>query len=159
MTTKLRIHFIGSVEGAQWKYPKIMAAIESLGHEVITNHFAKRRLVDIKKETNQEAREYTTKALSWIRSCDILVAEVSKDDISIGIEAAIALQHSKPVIFIFEKGEGHLPFTMKGYSSSRIQLIEYEDHSLINDLRHAISYAREQFDIRFNMFLSPELMS
>lgn len=155
----MRIHFIGAVRGNQGRYNEIIAVIESLGWQVITNHSATRKLSDILQETDAESAEYTKQALGWIKQADIVIVEASCEDISIGVEATIALQHSKPIIFLFDEKNAHAPFTMKGYSSNRVQLVGYSINSIKTELKHALSYASEQLDIRFNMLLSPNLMT
>lgn len=107
---------------------------------------------------NQEVKEseilYTT-AIKGLSNSDIVILEVSTNSFTQGYILQKALEMAKPVIVLHQKGKYSV--FVKGIQSSLLQTVEYEHHNLEKLLRHAITYAIENLESRFNFFLPQEI--
>lgn len=89
-----------------------------------------------------------------MKSCDILIVEVSEHSLSMGYLIGQALEMNKPVIALyFEK---YKPVFLTSFNNERLQVVSYNQKNLKDRLEIAVHKASEQYDIRFNFFISPE---
>ncbi len=153
----MRVHFMTAVYGNQELYAKIVATIESLGHDLVTRHYLERRVEDIKNESSAESELYAKKVHQWIRKADVVIFEATKPDVSVGFELALALNMMKPVIVLYHKDAAVRPFSLQGINSDKLQLLSYDDNTLEETLTLALEYALETSDVRFNFFISPSI--
>ena len=152
----MKIHFMAAVDGDKQDYQKIVEILESLGAQILTKHAISRNITDVVNESEEESELAAKKLQKWIKSADIIIFEVTKSDVSIGYEVAIALQSGKPVIVLYKSGTGSIPHGLKGINSDRLQVSSYNYQTLKELLTVSIEYAQEQADTRFNFFVSPK---
>lgn len=153
----MRVHFMSAVDGDKDLFAKITATIDSLGHELVTNHYLERKVEDIKLESSSESELYAKKVHKWIRKADVVIFETTKPDVSVGFELALALNMMKPVIVLYHKDNGIRPFSLQGISTDKLQLLSYDENTLVETLTLALEYALETSDVRFNFFISPSI--
>lgn len=157
----MKIHFFGSLagnklrKGKKTNYERIVEAIEALDHEVITKHYLKKDTDTVLKESDVEHKEYFNKMRRWIRKADIVVVEVTKPEIGTGYEVALAVNMGKPVIAFYTEGEYSPIFV--GQGTQQVQHLEYDSDNIKEVLNFAIEEAKNQMDVRFNFFISPEI--
>lgn len=156
----MKVHFIGSAEGNRADYQRIAACVHQLEHQLVTNHHVVRTPEQIKSESPEEAELFVKKFQTWHKSADLVVAEVTTPDISIGYEIAHALTLGKPTIVLYRQGinvPAGVPGSLKGMHNERLQVLTYDDTTLEEILGLALEYAAETSDIRFNFFVTPAI--
>ncbi len=80
----------------------LLAAIESLGHEVPTGHVADPLGREVEGPVTDA--EVARRDLTWVAGCDALVAEVSAPSHGVGVEVSTALRHGLPVLLVHRRG-------------------------------------------------------
>ncbi len=96
-------------------------------------------------------------ATQALKDSDLCILEISTHSLSQGYLLQKALEEGKPTIALHLPN--CLPVFVAGIHDSRLQVVEYTPAKMIAVLKEAINYASEDFDIRFNMMLSPTLNS
>ncbi|MFZ5377004.1 MAG: hypothetical protein ACOZAN_05090 [Patescibacteria group bacterium] len=143
------------------KHGKIFSDIY---HEIERNgHTNLRPLTSIEYRENLYSTDHESKVAHFratmanIKKCDVLVIEVSEHSLSMGYLMHKALESGKPVIALHLKG--HEPVFAMGIESEKLQVLEYSAESISTVLKHAIDFASETQDTRFNFFISPKHQS
>lgn len=95
----MNIYFACSITGGREfepAYQEIVGALTSDGHEIPTSH-----LVESDVQENERAiipQEIYERDINWIKSCNVLIAEVSVPSHGVGYEIGFALNIGKPVL-------------------------------------------------------------
>ncbi|MBC8504314.1 MAG: nucleoside 2-deoxyribosyltransferase [Chloroflexi bacterium] len=95
----MNIYFALSITGGRKDeaiYQKIVAALLADGHEVPTAMLAQSNITS--EERVVDPIEVYQRDTSWIRACDLLIAEVSTPSHGVGYEIGYALNLGKPVL-------------------------------------------------------------
>ncbi|NMC35780.1 hypothetical protein GYA49_01930 [Candidatus Beckwithbacteria bacterium] len=151
-----------SLYGDKQAYKNIFNVLEKLGHKAITYHLLKREVTDIKAETPRQSRQYFVKMQNWIKKADFIVFDVTIEEVSIGFELNLALENNKPVIVLYEKNHGIVPFTLKGVVMQKLQIYGYDIHDIKDleiTLKLAIEEVKNQIDKRFTMLMPPKIIT
>jgi 2'-deoxynucleoside 5'-phosphate N-hydrolase len=101
----MKIYFAGSIMGGrenQADFGHIVDFLKSLGHEVPSEHVARRRVLE--EESTLTAKEIYERDVAWIRSSGAMVAEISTPSLGVGYEIATALHQGKPVLCLHRAG-------------------------------------------------------
>jgi len=124
----MNIYFACSITGGrayEAVYQSITRALLEDGIEVPTAHLAETSVVD--EEKIIKPRTVYERDVTWIRSADALVAEVSAPSHGVGYEIGYALNLGKPVLCLYEQGRTvskmitgnpHLNLTIRTYQTS-----------------------------------------
>lgn len=99
----MRIYFAGSIRGGRddWSlYKQIIGLLSSYG-EVLTEHIGNPEL-SITGE-NLPDREIYKRDLAWLKSCDFLVAEVTRPSLGVGYEIGKATEWGKQVLCVYRE--------------------------------------------------------
>lgn len=110
---------------------------------------------EIYSQEKSELKQMFSRATAALDSSDIAILEVSTHSLSQGYLLEKSLEAGKPTIVLYLKG--CKPAFATGIHHPRLQVIEYSSDNVLKTLQQALSYAIEEFDIRFNMMLSPTL--
>lgn len=153
----MKIHFMGPIDGNKERYKRIISRIEELGHEVVTKHSIERKMSDIVHESDSDTELMAKKLERWIRQADLIMFEVTRQEVSIGYEIATAINMMKPVIVLYEDMGKNVPHGLKGIKSDRVQVHAYSEETLDELIELAIDYAGETADVRFNFFITPSI--
>lgn len=97
----MRIYFAGSIRGGRddWTiYKEIVASLSKYG-TVLTEHIGESEL-SIKGEDLPD-REIHDRDLAWLRSCDLLVAEVTRPSLGVGYEIGKATEWGLKVLCVY----------------------------------------------------------
>lgn len=97
----MRIYFAGSIRGGRddWTiYKEIVASLSKYG-TVLTEHIGESEL-SIKGEDLPD-REIHDRDLTWLRSCDLLVAEVTRPSLGVGYEIGKATEWGLKVLCVY----------------------------------------------------------
>jgi hypothetical protein len=97
----MRIYFAGSIRGGRddWQlYKQIIELLQEYG-EVLTEHIGDSELSIIGEDLSD--KYIHDRDLSWLRSCDYLVAEVTRPSLGVGFEIGKATEWGKRVLCIY----------------------------------------------------------
>lgn len=154
----MKIFFSCSARGySQYgkNYEDIYNLIEKQGHTHLDDYKDTIDPQDVYLETHEKNLELYKTAINCIKSCDVLVLEVSTHSISMGFLMQQALSIGKPVVALYLKG--NKPVFAAGIENDKLQLIEYSDDNLESELESSLKLAQENMDVRFNFFISPSI--
>lgn len=100
----MNIYFACSITGGREFEPVYQAIVRALteeGHEVPTAHLAESGVTAL--EAVIHPREVYERDVAWIRSSDVLIAEVSVPSHGVGYEIGFALGIGKPVLALHQE--------------------------------------------------------
>ena len=110
----MRIYFSGSIRGAsadRETYPIIVDHLKGYG-TVLTEHVIEANEYD---ESELDDREIFKQDLDWLKSADVLVAEVTSPSLGVGYEIGKAEEYGIPVLCLYnELGERRLSAMIEG---------------------------------------------
>lgn len=155
----MKIHFMALVDGDQENYKKITNHIEKMGHTLVTDHYLKQKISNIKDETSEESSQYRKNREKWLRKADVVLFEGTKQDINLGIEMAEAISLYKPVILFYKEKVSSIPYSLKAENRTKVIIVEYNDSNMKQQLEFSIELANEELDVRFNLMLPSNLLS
>ncbi len=101
----MNIYFACSITGGREFEPVYQAIVHALtedGHMVPTAHLAGSDVMAL--EAIVAPQDVYARDVAWIRSCDVLIAEVSMPSHGVGYEIAFSLGLGKPVLALHQAG-------------------------------------------------------
>ncbi len=101
----MRIYFSGAILGGRGNlatYQHIVARLKSHRHEVLSEHVARRHVLE--EEAGVASHAIFARDVGWIRTCDVVIAEVSTPSLGVGYEIACAEFEGKPVLCLYREG-------------------------------------------------------
>ncbi len=107
MKGNLKIYFAGSIRGGRGdseRYRDIIRYLQEYG-QVLTEHIGDEKLT-ADGESAMTDREIFERDLAWLKSADVVVAEVTSPSLGVGFEIATALQLHKKILCLFHPGTG-----------------------------------------------------
>jgi hypothetical protein len=142
------------------KYKRECLAIDELVKKLGHNHtffpdFSDQAEQHIYSYGEETLQNIYTEAITAMNRSDIILLEVSVHSFTQGFLLNEALSKSKPVIALYHSSTK--PAFSLGIISENLQVVEYTIENLPEVLSDAIKFAQEKIDIRFNMFVSPEI--
>lgn len=155
----MKVYFVASIRGKSRyleNYKKIIEALKKLGVEVICEDVLTSTEELISSLTDERRIKHYRNVLKWINSADLVIAETSFPSLGVGFEISLALEKSKPVIVFYT--EEYVPHFIKGVESERLFLVKYDLYNLERTVADAIDDAKDQSDVRFNFFVSPQIV-
>lgn len=130
------IYFAGAIRGGREKvndYQKIINKLEEIGN-VLTTHIANKEIGD-KGENNMTPKEIYDRDVVWLKSSELIVAEVSVPSLGIGYELGLAESLGKKIICLYDVNsnktlsamiEGNKNFEIIKYNNIE-EVLEYLD--------------------------------
>jgi hypothetical protein len=97
----MNIYFAGAIRGgrADWLlYREIVALLNEYGR-VLTEHIGSAELSDTDEDLPD--RQIHDRDLAWLKSCNCLVAEVTRPSLGVGYEIGKATEWGKPVLCLY----------------------------------------------------------
>lgn len=138
------------------EYTAINDLLRKLGHNpTFSPDFSSNAEENIYSCSEETLQNIYTEAITAINRADLIILEVSIHSFSQGFLLNEALDKHKPVIALYHTSVK--PAFSIGILSENLQVVEYNLQSLPDVLTEALKFAQEKIDIRFNMFLSPEV--
>ena len=123
----MKIYFAGSIRGGRDDadiYYQIINHLQQFG-EVLTEHVGDNS-ISLKGENTLDDYQIHDRDIKWLKSSDIIIAEVTNPSLGVGYEIAMALNMSKKVICLYKSQEGkRLSAMISG--SKEINVIEYSN--------------------------------
>ncbi len=125
MNKKLKIYFAGSIRGGRddrAKYLEIIKYLQKYG-EVLTEHIGDKNISD-RGDIDLSEEEIYERDIEWLKSSDVVVAEVSNPSLGVGYEIAKAESMSKKVLCLYKIKRGKLLSAMIA-GSPRVNIRNY----------------------------------
>lgn len=135
----LKVYFAGSIRGGRdcvFTYQSIVRLLEDLGHSVLTKHVADPSLT-VATDTSNPTEVYD-RDMSWMRSADVVVAEVTVPSLGVGYELGMATCQQKPTLCLY-RGKSDLrklSNLIRGHTGQAFCVSTYESE---NELREVVS--------------------
>ncbi|MBO4384841.1 MAG: nucleoside 2-deoxyribosyltransferase [Clostridia bacterium] len=110
-----KIYFAGSIRGGRADaelYKKLIGRM-SLTDKVLTEHVGDLSLSSLEGEVKRDTEIYE-RDVSWIRECDLLIAECTIPSHGVGYELAYAESINKPCFVLWNKERAHLSAMITG---------------------------------------------
>ncbi len=101
----MTIYFCGSIAGGRTfldTYTKIVRYLQSLGHTIPTEHIIDPNVLDGEKKLT--ARDIYQRDVEWLSTADCAIAEISNPSLGVGYEIGYALDKSKKVLAMYQRG-------------------------------------------------------
>ena len=128
----MKIYFAGSIRGGrddQKLYLEIIELLRNYG-EVLTEHIGDADL-SYKGEKGLSDREIYDRDIAWLRSADVVIAEVTTPSLGVGYEIGRAAEWQKPLLCLYRPRDGSLLSAMLT-GSPDVKVCEYQT---ISELR------------------------
>lgn len=123
-TQNRKIYFSASIRSGreyQPMYEAIIAHLGLFGH-VLTEHIGAATL-GIAGETNLTEEKIFRRDVDWIRTTDVLVADVSLPSLGVGYEIGFAESLHKPILCLYYAGaEKQLTAMIAGNAACRVRI-------------------------------------
>ena len=159
----MKVYFLASprVVGKRQKFFGRVFKYLSADYKMVNDLVARLAKMDNTEEFYQvELKERVNRFKKWmslLRQCDVVVVEVSGHSMTLGYVVGKALELNKPVVALYQKGEES--YFVSGIKNSKLQMVEYGEDNIEKALAEAMENARSLIDVRFNFFVSPEILT
>lgn len=123
----LKIYFAGSIRGGREQidiYQQMITYLSTYG-QVLTEHVGKESITK-KGEAGMNDVEIYRRDIYWLKSSDIVVAEVSNPSLGVGFEIAKAIELHKQVICFYRKQAGQRLSAMIA-GCTEVKVFEYDN--------------------------------
>jgi len=133
----MNIYFACSITGGrefEGVYQAIVYVLVREGHQVPTAHLSESDFAT--REAVLDPYEVYTRDVTWIRNCDVLIAEVSVPSHGVGYEIGFALGNEKPVLALYKEGR-KVSKMISGNRDTRLAVKAYQSTEA------AIQYIRD----------------
>jgi nucleoside 2-deoxyribosyltransferase len=103
----MKIYFAGAIRGGREDaqlYENIIAYLKDKG-DVFTEHVGNTNL-SWKGEIARKDEEIYNRDMEWLKSADIVIAEVTTPSLGVGYELGIAEKLNIPALCLYRSGEG-----------------------------------------------------
>lgn len=119
-----------SVEAAK----KILSAVQSMGHEVLTSHLVREDAWDADRRVPPQ--KIFARDMKWLAECDIFIAEVSGSSFGLGFETGYLLgATAKKTILFYERAAEHrISLLILGNTHPNCCLVPYSGLDELEDL-------------------------
>ena len=124
----MKVYFAGSIRGGRHDaelYRKVIAALKEK-HQVLTEHVGDLSLSTVEDKGDKAIYEQDT---TWLRECDVVVAECTQVSLGVGYELAYAEARGKEVHIFYRPMETQLSAMLAG--NERFHIHRYTDESEI----------------------------
>jgi len=104
----MKIYFAGAIRGGREDaqlYEKLIAYLKEKG-QVLTEHIGRTDL-GWEGETSRKDEEIYNRDIKWLKSADIVVAEVTTPSLGVGYELGIAEKLNIPVLCLYQLDKGN----------------------------------------------------
>jgi nucleoside 2-deoxyribosyltransferase len=136
----MNIYFACSITGGrdfESVYQAIVNALTEDSHMVPTAHLAESGVMAL--EAVIDPLEVYARDVTWIRDCDVLIAEVSMPSHGVGYEIGFSLGLGKPVLALYKEGR-KVSKMISGNPDSNLMVVSYQSpEDAIDKIRKFLS--------------------
>lgn len=122
----MKVYFIGSARGDfedRDFYSRIVTILERHG-EVLSEYSGDIEVTELGEK--RKSADIYERDIAWLRTADIVVAEVSVPSLGVGYEIALAERLGKPVLCLFRNGHGKHALSAIIAGNSNLTVREYD---------------------------------
>ncbi len=156
----MKVYF-GSSPRIKEKYPQaikeIYGLIKKLGFRHTSDFIAEVEPKKYYKLGPEELNALHQKTLASIKKAEICVFEASLQDLSVGFLINFSLDLGKTVVVLSQGQEE--PSLLHHVKEDKLIFVTYTPGNLAEKLKGALEQAKGQSDIRFNFFVTPQILS
>ena len=158
----MKIYFIASPRSAN-KEPELYKRLFDVlanDNKMVNSQvldWTKGELSKFYEGTHEQRVAHYKKTMNSIKSADVVAVEVSEHSMSMGYIVNKALEENIPVLALYKKGNE--PYFFSGIDNPKLQVVEYDDNNLEDNLQEALENAKDLADVRFNFFVSPKILA
>ena len=101
----INIYFCASISGGRADAPvyrEIIGYLKTYGR-VLTEHIGQ---LDVLGEKDMADQEIHDRDVDWMRSADVVIAEVTQPSLGVGYELRLAVELEKPVLCLYHPRDG-----------------------------------------------------
>lgn len=112
-----KIYFAGSIRGGrndQHLYADLINEIKKTDI-VLTEHIGISN-INVKETTDKNEKQIYEQDTSWLKECDMVIAECTNPSLGVGYELAFAEKIGKPVYIFYDHSRTQLSAMLKGDS-------------------------------------------
>ena len=136
---------------------RVFELIKKLGHRHTSDFIYQVEPKNFYQLSPKEFNSHHRQTLKAIKEAEVCIFEASLHSLSVGYLVNYSLDLGKPVVILAQKKK--VPFMFKSISSENLFLIYYSQKNLESELKKALRKAAERVDVRFNFFITPQLLS
>lgn len=134
----------------------IKELLEKQGHKVRTNHILKPTIPQNMKDI--EFKKVYKKIHNWIKTADVLIADITTPSNGVGHEIFLALNEGKPVLAIYAyDAKTPRDLSVRGNPSRLLTTKSYTRENLEEVLQDFCNDAKTKLDTKFILIISPEI--
>ncbi len=133
-----KIYFAGSIRAGRENaelYAEIIANLNK-ANIVLTEHLGD-KTISAFGENNLTDEKIYERDISWLKECDVVVADVSTPSLGVGYELAFAEKLKKQIICIYKEQEGKRLSAMVS-GNKNFKIIKYNDASVVEKIESLI---------------------
>ena len=106
---------------------RLVELLEAMGHEVLTRHLVSDNAA--KMDRSIAPQSVYDRDMTWLRQCDIFIAEVSGSSFGLGYEAGYVLGSSdkKAVLFYRREAAARISLLITGNTHPNCRLVPYSE--------------------------------
>lgn len=108
--------------------------------------------VDLKERADRFRRW-----VNYLKKCEVVVVEVSGHSMTLGYIIGKALELNKPVVALHQRGQES--YFVSGIKNIKLQVVEYDKERVEKVVDKALEKAKKMIDVRFNFFVSPQILT
>lgn len=135
LSNKLKIYFAGSVRSGRDDkeiYQKMIKILSDYG-EILTEHIGSANLSSMGEQNKTDEFIYN-RDMNWVKSADVIIAEVSTPSLGVGYELGISETMKKDILCVYREQEGkRLSAMISGNKNMKI-----EKYQTIEDFENII---------------------
>jgi hypothetical protein len=158
----MKICFVASIKNKEnfiKDYREIVRVLKEGGDKVFYEHVMNTSQDDLDLLDEDKKIQFHKKVIDLIKKCDLVVAEASSQSLSVGYLISMTLDLSKPVILLY-KGDSKPNILSALEQSDKLMVCKYGSTEMLGDiLKKSLSVAKGKSDVRFNFFVSPEILA
>lgn len=133
-----KIYFAGSIRAGRENaelYAEIIANLNK-ANIVLTEHLGD-KTISAFGENNLTDEQIYERDISWLKECNVVVADVSTPSLGVGYELAFAEKLKKQIICIYKEQEGKRLSAMVS-GNKKFKIIKYNDASVVEKIESLI---------------------
>ncbi len=136
-----QVYFAASISGGRSQAEMYLPIVQEIKKHatVLTEHFADKKLTASQGTHSNDEHIYNLD-MGWLRSCDLVVAEVTNPSLGVGYELRVAQEKKIPTLCLFQPKEGkRLSAMIKGADYFTIK-----EYQTIEDATHHVKEFMEE---------------
>ncbi|MDD3532022.1 MAG: hypothetical protein PHR64_01600 [Candidatus Shapirobacteria bacterium] len=155
------IVYFGTSPRIKKDYPQAVKAIfkqvEKLGYQHVSEWISRVNPDRFYQASLKDQKKHFEDTVAGIRKADVCLFEASERSFSVGYWVNYALGMGKPTIVLSQKERNS--FLVKQINPDRFFFVVYHRGNLASKLEETLEKAAQKIDLRFNFFLSSNLLA